>query len=319
MADPLISVVMPAWNRAALVGAAIASIGAADGIEVIVIDDGSTDGTAAAARAALAASGLPGRVVTQANAGPGAARNHGARLATGRWLAFLDSDDLWLPWTARRLTAVVAGLDAPALVFVQGRDFADPAALRTEADAEPVVEHHPGFLPAVAASVAAGRTLRFASSHLIPRAAFAALGGYTTAVRCSEDTDLFLRARGPCVLVLAPVLFGYRTASGNNLSGNGPAVCAGYAHLRAQQAAGAYPADDAGLRPWFLAGSALYAARVALATGHPGLAYRLMVREGAAIARHRGWTALAKAALTPLLAVLRPGRFAFRWRPEARP
>jgi glycosyltransferase involved in cell wall biosynthesis len=94
---PLLSVVIPTWNRARLVGEAIESalLQQQGVVEVIVVDDGSTDDTPDV---------LAGRFGTRIRLlrmperrGPGAARNAGVRAATGELLAFLDSDDLWLP------------------------------------------------------------------------------------------------------------------------------------------------------------------------------------------------------------------------------
>jgi glycosyltransferase involved in cell wall biosynthesis len=88
-----ISVVIPAYNAAHFVAAAVASARAQTRppCEVIVVDDGSTDDTAAVARAAGAT------VISQANAGPGSARNAGVRAAAGKWIALLDADDTWHP------------------------------------------------------------------------------------------------------------------------------------------------------------------------------------------------------------------------------
>ena len=90
---PKISVVIPCYNRAGLIARAVASAVAQSHLphEVIVVDDGSTDGSAGVA------AGLPGpvRVLRQANAGAAAARNAGIATATGDWVAFLDSDDEW--------------------------------------------------------------------------------------------------------------------------------------------------------------------------------------------------------------------------------
>lgn len=101
--DPQVSVVIPAYNAAATIGEALASVFAQtfDDYEVVVVDDGSTDETAAVVRA------LGGRVtlVRQENGGPGAARNAGIRASRGHLVAFLDADDRWLP---HKLEAQVA-------------------------------------------------------------------------------------------------------------------------------------------------------------------------------------------------------------------
>ena len=95
MCRPTVSVIIPTYNSGRFVGHAIESVLAQsfDDVELIVVDDGSTDGTVARVRAY----GDKVKYVTRPNGGPGAARNHGARLASGEWLAFLDADDFWFP------------------------------------------------------------------------------------------------------------------------------------------------------------------------------------------------------------------------------
>ncbi len=93
--DPLVSVVIPTHNRSRFVKEAVESVLAQEDIsmEVIVVDDGSTDDTLQA----LAPFGNLIDVIVQAHRGVSAARNHGVQRSRGRWIAFLDSDDLWLP------------------------------------------------------------------------------------------------------------------------------------------------------------------------------------------------------------------------------
>lgn len=94
--EPLVSAVIPVYNRASLVGSAIeAALGQRrleGGLEVIVVDDGSTDDL----QSVLCEWEDRIRVVRQPNRGPSAARNVGLHAARGRWVAFLDSDDLWV-------------------------------------------------------------------------------------------------------------------------------------------------------------------------------------------------------------------------------
>jgi glycosyltransferase involved in cell wall biosynthesis len=104
---PRVSVIVPLFNKAAYVSRALASISSqtfAD-FEVIVVDDGSTDGGSE-----IVASHDDSRVrlVSQQNSGPGAARNRGVEQSQGALLAFLDADDEWLP---HYLEASVAGMD----------------------------------------------------------------------------------------------------------------------------------------------------------------------------------------------------------------
>ena len=91
----LVSVIVPVFNSEAFLAEALASIFAQRGptIEVIVVDDGSTDRSGEIARNAA----KPVRYHYQENGGPSSARNAGLAMATGEFIAFLDADDLWPP------------------------------------------------------------------------------------------------------------------------------------------------------------------------------------------------------------------------------
>jgi glycosyltransferase involved in cell wall biosynthesis len=97
MTAPLLSTVIPVWNRRGLVGESIESaLGQRAGeVEVIVVDDASTDGTADEVERRFGSGVRLLRMPERR--GPAAARNAGVRAATGTFLAFLDSDDVWLP------------------------------------------------------------------------------------------------------------------------------------------------------------------------------------------------------------------------------
>jgi hypothetical protein len=99
MTPGLVSTIIPAYNRPAQLREAVASVLTQDWrpIEVIIVDDGSTDETFAVAQAL--ASAQPGlvRVATQSNAGPGVARERGRSMAMGEFIQYLDSDDVLLP------------------------------------------------------------------------------------------------------------------------------------------------------------------------------------------------------------------------------
>src|SRR5262245_10754564 len=100
---PLVSCIVPVYNGEAFLGEALASIRAQRHrpIEILVVDDGSTDGTAAVVMAADA--GI--RYMRQDNAGGAAARNRGIGMARGTFVAFLDADDLWPPEKLERQIA----------------------------------------------------------------------------------------------------------------------------------------------------------------------------------------------------------------------
>lgn len=107
---PLVSVVMPCFNCRAFVKEAVDSVLAQtlSDFELIVVDDGSTDGSANV----LARLERPVRVITQSNQGLPAARNAGIEASKGRYIAFLDSDDYWAPHFLERMTDVLERSDA---------------------------------------------------------------------------------------------------------------------------------------------------------------------------------------------------------------
>ncbi len=113
MAAPFFSVVIPVYNRAARLGAAIASVRAQSfqDFEILVVDDGSTDNP----RAVVNALHDPRiRFIRQINAGGGAARNTGIQHAQGAFVAFLDSDDLFLPHHLESMHALLRGTTGQA-------------------------------------------------------------------------------------------------------------------------------------------------------------------------------------------------------------
>lgn len=105
--DPLVSAVIPTYNHGALVSEAVASalVQSWPQLEVIVVDDGSTDDTPAR----LARFGSRIAVIRQEHRGPAVARNAGIRAARGEWIAFLDSDDVWMPEKVARCVAALEG------------------------------------------------------------------------------------------------------------------------------------------------------------------------------------------------------------------
>src|SRR5882762_4125319 len=94
---PLVTVVIPAYNAEHYIGEALASVHEQTlrDVEVLLVDDGSTDGTLLEAERFVGKLDLI--IVRQANAGPSAARNNGIRRARGRFCALLDADDVMLP------------------------------------------------------------------------------------------------------------------------------------------------------------------------------------------------------------------------------
>lgn len=95
MTSPLVSAIIPTYNRSGTIARAIRSVlkQSYPSIEILVVDDGSTDNT----KEVLQPFGESIRVLEQSNAGPSAARNRGLAAARGEFVAFLDSDDEWMP------------------------------------------------------------------------------------------------------------------------------------------------------------------------------------------------------------------------------
>ncbi len=108
MGSPRVSVVIPAWNAAAFIERTLETVAAQTfrDFEVIVVDDGSSDGTKEVADRFLAARGLRGRCVRQENKKIAGARNAGIREASAELVSFLDHDDLWFPSKLERTLAV---------------------------------------------------------------------------------------------------------------------------------------------------------------------------------------------------------------------
>jgi len=186
--QPLVSVIIPSYNRAALLCEAVASVLAQSyaARELIVVDDGSTDATAARLRSFR---GL--RLVRRDHTGmPGAARNAGVRVARGEYLAFLDSDDLWLP---HKLAVQVAAATA-------ARDSINHTRERWLRDGRVVSQRGQRHRRSGCLFVDSLRKCIIGpSTVLLRRDVFEAAGGFREDLEIAEDYELWLRltARHP--------------------------------------------------------------------------------------------------------------------------
>jgi glycosyltransferase involved in cell wall biosynthesis len=182
MSDPLVSVVIPAFNRERFVAEALESVVAQEyrPIEVIVVDDGSTDATAE-----VAGTFSDVVVIRQENRGPGAARNTGLARATGSFITFMDSDDVMSP---RRLVAQVEHLRTHPnveCVLMKQEVLLDDGApmpdwLRPRHQAEVTLEDH-------------------LMTAMIRRSVLERVGGFDP--RPGEDLDWFIRLHEARVVV----------------------------------------------------------------------------------------------------------------------
>lgn len=319
------TVVMPSYNRPEVAVAALERLAGPEtaGLEVIVVDDGSTDGTVAAVEAVAARSrGAVIRVIRQANAGPGAARNRGAAAAATPWVVFHDSDDLWMPWTAGVLRDLLAGPEAAAasILLLSTRSFHDPAELEGLPQAPLEIRRHATMLDFRLAD----RLPMIASCNLaFRREAYLALGGFVTDVRHGEDTDLLYRASlvGEAWAIAAPVMMGYRAAQAgtDNLTNSGDAVRNRRTlYLLERNRQGLYPGPRRKVAE-ALGRTVAYTVRGYFAKGYVGPAYRVYAQGFATLFAARQWNALLRLPLTPLLSLVKPEVYRFRWRRQAAP
>ena len=212
----LVSVIVPLFDSAATVERTLASVSAqtwAD-LEIIVVDDGSTDDGPDLVQAAAAADPRI-RLVRQPNAGVAAARNAGAAQAAGDFLAFVDADDLWAPEKIElQMAAMAASGPDVGLVYTW-------SALIDAADRIYSLEHRPDAEGRIFRDLCRANLVGNGSSPLIRRAAFESVGGYDPSLRdrgaqgC-EDLMIYLRLAEMFEFrVVRRHLTGYRVTVGN--------------------------------------------------------------------------------------------------------
>jgi len=183
-----VSVVIPAKNVAAYVGETIASaLAQGEVTEVIVVDDGSTDNTISIVRA-IRDPRL--RLMTNDSAGVSAARNLGARHASGEWLLFLDADDRMRPGAVAALLAAARG--APRAVLVYG-DYNTIDSEGRQIGRRDLLKGRRKPSGDVLTRLAAGNFIVNGGIALARAEAFRAIGGFDTSLRYCEDWHCWCR------------------------------------------------------------------------------------------------------------------------------
>lgn len=188
------SVVIAAYNTANTIGATIGSVLAQtrQDFELLIVDDGSSDNTAAVA--AKFASDSRVRILTQTNAGPSAARNRAIAVAKGKYISMLDSDDLWLPNYLAEMgrafdenpEAGIAYASAWRLDDITGRFFRETIAVRRGHPPGPTLPHEQ-FIAALLKS-------NFISGAVtVRRSVLEQVGGFDPMITHGEDYELWLR------------------------------------------------------------------------------------------------------------------------------
>ena len=191
-----VSVVIPTYNRAELLADAIGSVQRQtfEDWELLVVDDGSTDDTRTVMDGFLADKRI--RYVRQENRGQSAARNLGLRHARAPLIAFLDSDNRWLPDKLERQMRFLA--DHPEVDVVYG----ETERLGSDGSTwpSPVRERHSGT---VWRPLLTKNFINFNTS-VVRRERLIAIGGFDEALRGGEDYDLWLRLSPDCTFQFLP-------------------------------------------------------------------------------------------------------------------
>ena len=202
--DSLVSVVIPVFNGERFLREAVESVLAQkhSPLEVIIVDDGSTDNTATVAR------NLPEtvRYLHQTNQGPAAARNRGIEQAQGALIAFADADDLWPP--AKLELQLPYLIKDPAIEIIMGR--IQQVLLSETVDGQTRAEESgdPAFSVNLGCAV-------------IRKSVFDRVGLFDETMRYSEDVDWFMRAReaGAAITTIDAVTLFYRQHEQNMTRG----------------------------------------------------------------------------------------------------
>jgi len=181
--SPLVSVIIPVYNGERYLGEAIESVLGQTyrPLELLVVDDGSTDGSADVASSYPEVS-----YMYQTNQGHGAAKNAGAAAARGEFLAFLDADDVWAPSKLRcQVTYLQANVDV-GCVLCNMASFLEPGQSEPRWLGPAGLTEVPAYIP---------------SALLVRKAVFEEIGGFDPTYQHANDIDFHLRAMDAGVAV----------------------------------------------------------------------------------------------------------------------
>ena len=188
LGSPTASVVIPAYNAADHIEDAINSVLAQTytDYEIIVVNDGSPD--TPALEKALDRYRDRIRYLRQDNRGPSGARNAGIRTARGEFIAFLDSDDKWLPEFLESQLQLIASDGQADLVYADCMIFGD-----SPLSGESFMRRYPSEGPVTLESVLQNRCVVVTSTVVARKRSLMQVGLFNEAYRCCEDFDLWLR------------------------------------------------------------------------------------------------------------------------------
>jgi glycosyltransferase involved in cell wall biosynthesis len=215
---PLVSVIIPTYNRATVISETIDNVFSQTykNIELIVVDDGSTDDTPAILRRYADRV----RTITQKNAGPAAARNRGIEVSGGDIIAFQDSDDLWEPSKLERQVALLekSGNSVPCCLCSASFGIVDGKPY-TSFDISDIDSPYGEGLWLNVAEILATRFVLFNQTVAIRRWAIEKVGGFDASLKYLEDYDLPLRlaVEGPWAFIRDPLVI-YREGTEHSFS-----------------------------------------------------------------------------------------------------
>lgn len=272
---PTVSAVVPTHNRAGRVGGAVESVldQTYDDLEVVVVDDGSTDDT----RDVLATYAAHDRVRVlhaETNRGISAARNRGIEAARGEYVCALDDDDRWHPRKVERQVEAMARLDDRYCGCYTGGRILDP-------DGELVRTVQRGAAGDLYPEILAENVVVPHSSHLVRRDCLDAVGGYDTAFPRAVDWDLAIRLAREYRIAYLPELLVDRHFHGGNVSGDAAFGDPSYQVSVRERLREKYSADLAanpGVRARFEAELAKHRGVAALESGDRRLAVEQLLR-----------------------------------------
>lgn len=202
--------------------------------EIIVVDDASKDGSSQILEQYGKAIRL---ALLQENQGPIAARNHGASLARGQYLVFLDGDDVLMPWALEVYDRLIAKRN-PMMILAGMVWFNGPVPPVKNED----VPHKVEFVEYRAPMVKDRPAGTSASSFVVDRQAFQAVGGWTPGIFHMDLTDIIskLGYSGRMILIGSPPIGFYRIHSGNSIHTVPPFLRMAH-HLMERERTGQYP------------------------------------------------------------------------------
>ena len=203
--EPLVSVVVPTYNRAMVVGETIENIfqQTYPNIELIIVDDGSTDDTIDV----LKSYGNQIRWAVQKNAGPAAARNRGIAMAKGDIVAFQDSDDAWHPTKLARQVSLMQRAGQSVVCCLCNSIVQLPGVEVRSFENAPVAPSLDEGVWLNVTEVLATRFILLNQAIAIRRDVLNRLGGFDESFRLMEDADLALRLsmEGPWAFIREPL------------------------------------------------------------------------------------------------------------------